>query len=303
MKVLLKHTNRKHTNDDVSYTPVPINGRYVERMCSQCKTKKLVFGHDRETEAFCQEKKELLNSCYVRICTRCDGTRRYRYEKKYLLALWKFKQARVITLTFKDRYVMSRDDKRRREAHVRNLMKRLERKFTPYHIQYVRVLELVKKDDGYHYHYHIIVDMPYIEQPELSGMWNDVSGAPVVYIQILRNAAGVPVGIMWGKLPKALRTREGLRYITKYLSNPLGVKKDDVGGFVVDYEQYALSVYGSHFVEARLTRSVGQNLSVSEEEKGLHCVTCEQKFYFKEEIYVEGSIIEPKPPPSLKEYL
>jgi len=175
--------------------------------------------------------------------------------KKYKEALLSFKRVSIVTLTIKDHHPLSRVIKKKLEQQIRNFIKRLNRKFN-YKIQYVRILELVKKADGYYYHYHILFDLPFIAQRTLSKMWLETTGSSVVHIAILKSEDGKALGITWNRLPKEVKMRNSSNYITKYLAKPVPN---------IDLDEYSRIVYRAHFVETHLTSSLAQNSSTRSE--------------------------------------
>lgn len=241
------------------YEVTAVDGDYIRDRMGDCSTKKAVFGHIGEED--CDHFEEKYVSCGVRICPRCEGNRRARASKKYKLSLDGFKRVSVLTLTYKGHHPLNRETKRRLERDIRNFIKRLCRVMpSDYDLQYIRVLEIVEKFDGYYYHNHILIDLPYIEQKELSQMWGEVTGGSyVVWIESLKTDKGEPIGMKWGRLPKSVRQSNISNYLTKYLAKPLPLS---------DADAFAEFGYGVHFVESRLTSIMGRNSSM---EGGVIC--------------------------------
>lgn len=239
------------------YRLIVVDGDYIRSRMDTCSTEKAVFGHIGEE--VCDNFEERVISCDVRICSRCEGKRRGRYAHKYKVSLEGFKRVSVMTLTYRGHHPLDKERKKGLERSVRNFIKRLSRSVR-WDVQYVRVLELVQKPDGYYYHYHFLIDMPYVKQTELSRMWGDVSdGSFVVWVEILKDENKQPIGAYWGRLPKKVRQSNVSNYVTKYLAKPLPH---------FDSDQYASFGYGVHFVETHFTCITGGNSSIK---RGLVC--------------------------------
>jgi hypothetical protein len=145
-------------------------------------------------------------------------------------------------------------------------------------------LEIVRKVDGWYYHYHILVDLPFVNQTLLSRLWFETSGSKIVYIQILRDDKGRAIGKFWNRLPKKERLKHSLNYITKYLAKPLSN---------ISLDEYARIVYGSHFVESsfNFTCSTGQNSTTG---TGLICSECGLPFQFSRLVIINSGPDPPK---------
>jgi len=182
-----------------------------------------------------------------------------------------FQRVSVFTLTYSGHHALSKDQIKELNTHVRNFMRRLRRKKS-YKIQYVRVLEIVKKGLGYYYHYHFLIDMPYVRQDTLSKEWYGVTGTSyVVDIRLLKDNKNRPVGQFWNRLPDKQKINHALSYVGKYLAKPMPG---------IDSDTYALHIYGQHFVES-FTCFKGQNRTMK---KGLVCSHCGEQLFYSETI-------------------
>jgi hypothetical protein len=277
-----EHYRRKHVNFKLRYSRILVTEKYIAAQIANCKTKEIVFGHMPKTDNDCEYTKKVLNSCYIRVCPKCEATRRLRYKRKYEDALQSFNRVSVLTLTYRGHHPLAEETKNKLELNVRNFIKRLQRLSTA-KLQYVRVLEVVKNPDGYYYHYHFLIDMPYIKQNTLSHAWNEVTdGSFRVWVELMKNADNKPVGAVWGRLSKQQKQKNCSEYLTKYLAKPLGD---------IDLDTYARYVYSSHFVETRVDLAciMGQRSSTSH---GLICEKCGCRLS-----YLGTEPLETEPPP------
>lgn len=300
-KHLELHHNLKHKtwnkNPKIRFSYVVVNGKYIEWRIEKCKSETLVFSHHydslRREGMFerdqCHEKKIILNSCYLRGCPKCESTRRYRYTKKYRNALLGFKRVSVVLLTFVGHHKLSKQTMREHRVHIRNFMKKLGRRLV-YELQYIRVLELKNHENLYFYHYHFLIDLPYINQKSLSQMWHQTTKTSfVVDIRILRDNKNRPVGLYWNRLKKQAKMTHASNYITKYLAKPISNITSD---------EYAAHIYGTHFVETHLTCSLGQNSSTK---TSMVCKFCNDPLTFDYDDSLKHTN-NYKPPPKQTSY-
>lgn len=276
IKHLTKHFEGRHPNKPISYNFVVVCEHYLKERIGKCKTKVLTFAH-KDMENPCDREKKVLNSCMLRVCPKCEKTRRMRYIKKYQNALLNFKRVNIITLTIKDYHPLSKEFKKRIEKQIRNLIKRLER-INP-NLQYIRVLEIKRKSENlWYYHYHLLMDLCFLRQEKLSKMWQEISGSSVVWIEILRDDKGRAVGVFWNRLKKKEKIENASRYITKYLAKPIPLKEENQEEGI-SLDEYARIFYKAHFVETRIdfTCSDVQNSST---DSWLICENCNQKLEF-----------------------
>jgi len=276
------HFSNKHsTYKRIQYRTRIINEKYIQERLDLCKTRKLIFKHHPDPLIqekgidLCDHQREILNSCYLRICEKCEATRRYRNVKKYKNVLLNWKRVSVVTLTVKDHHPLSKLFKNKLEQQIRNFMKRLERHFRNVKISYIRVLEIVKKSNGWYYHFHILMDLPFLDQKNLSKMWYETSGSKIVYIQILKDRSGKAVGISWNRLKDKDKINQATNYITKYLAKPVSK---------LSLDQYARIIYRSHLVETKIDKNSltclnGQN---SAKKTGLICEICKETLFYDE---------------------
>lgn len=218
-----------------------VTAQYIQRKLDACKTSAVTVGR------FDYEKQEMdyhtaFNSCLNRCCPKCEGTRRGRSARKYKNVLLHFNRVSVLTLTYKGRHKLNSKTKRKLELQARNFMKRLQRR-TNYKIQYIRVLEIVKKPSGFYYHYHYLIDMPYVSQKVISKYWDAVTdGSFIVWIEILKTENGTPIGAKWKRLPDKQKQQNAVKYLVKYVAKPVPN---------MNLDAYARYVYRTHFVETK----------------------------------------------------
>lgn len=249
-KAFLHHEVAKHNRKQPLYSICLVDGGYLRERMKDCKEKEFYFSHkERLVKAICDNDEVITKKCMLRCCPKCEEDRRARYKNKFKQSLLGFRYVKVITLTNKGHYPLSKEKMSEFRNNVRNLMRRLRYK-TKYRIQYVRVLEIVAKPDGWYYHFHILVDMPYLQQKTLSNLWFDVSGSSVVWIEMLKDKNGFPIGQIWNRLPEKKKMNSASNYVSKYLAKPLPS---------MNLDHYAVYVYGKHFVESHLTSIVRQN--------------------------------------------
>lgn len=261
-KSFKKHHETMHSGS-YDYELVTVDSGYLKERMVKCKTQQIIFSHLDEC---CYHTLITLNSCYLRCCPKCEATRKNRYAKLFKNAVFNFQRVAVVTLTLKNHHPLTKQQMGAFRNDVKNFMRRLRRNKN-YPIQYIRVLEVVEKFDGWYYHFHLLVDMPYIRQDNLSKIWNDVSGSSVVWVEIAKNNNGVPIGHIWGRLPNRLKFSNALRYVSKYLAKPLPS---------LDLDAYAVHIYGQHFTQT-LTRSNGQKCAIK---TGLICKECGGLLHF-----------------------
>lgn len=275
--------NQKTLNEELAvklglkYEFITVDSGYLLERMIECQTTEICFEHKHEARDFCDNKLTVLGSCYLRCCPKCIEARKRRYAKLFRSTIESFERIAVLTLTFKDSHALSKAKMQEFRNHVCNFMRRL-RYHKSYEIKFIRVLEIVPKADGWYYHYHILIDMPYIKQDILSRMWKEVTGDSfVVWIEVLKNNNGVPIGHLWKRLSNRQKVSNALNYVAKYLSKPL--PSDDL-------DQYAVSVYGQHFTQSSLTCKKGQK---STKKKCVKCSECGGNLFFSSQRVVIGS--------------
>lgn len=247
-----RYENGRETNHIFDWNVLIVNGSYIEKKIANCHTEYLVFGHHQH-DLECNHTRKLLNSCFLRICPKCLQMRKYRYLRLYESVVSKFKRTSLLTLTYKGYYGLNPIIKKNLEYCLRLFFKQLRYHCKNYDIQYIRVLEVNNKGDNqFFYHYHFLIDMPYVSQKSLSQSWEKLTGSYIVDIRY--------VGNRWKKNQK-------IGYICRYLAKP---QKD------IDYDKYALYVYRNHFVQSLLvTGSV-----VAQKSGNMTCPDCGQELSY-----------------------
>lgn len=283
LESLTLHTRLKHKKR-VHFDTVIVDANYIHARLIKCQTERIHFKHRDDVPRFittdedpytpveqCGHDVEFLNSCNLRNCPKCESVRRMRYERKFRHGVRLFKRASVLTVTHKTFMPLDRSSKKGLEKQTRNFMKRIQRRCKGYTVRYIRVLEVVRKDTGYYYHYHYLIDMPYVRQESISKMWaSSTDGSFVVWIESLKDANGNPIGMKWNRMKESNRSRNALNYVSKYLSKPMS--------YDISHEDYSKYVYGTHFLESRnLTCIKGHNSSIS---VGLKCPKCKERMVY-----------------------
>lgn len=118
------------------------------------------------------------NTCNNWSCPVCGRRKVQHYAQKVAKA----EPNRLITLTVNpSRHSSPREafDSTRRK--VTELATKLRRRYDEF--EFFRVLEVTKK--GWP-HYHLITRSPYIPQPEISDLWNGLTGAPIVDVRQMK---------------------------------------------------------------------------------------------------------------------
>jgi len=285
LSALHKHYEKYHQGEEVEYGKVVVDGRYIQERMHKCKTKTVVLGH---VHGECEYEKKIPVACHVRICSKCEDQRRISVFRKYYEGILQMKHPKMLTVTYYGHHPLSARVKWELEGYMRSFIKRIIRKIMKmpgkYEVRYLRVIEFVPKDDGYYYHYHLIIDMPYISQKWLSEAWLGVTGeSKVIDIRSLERT---------DKRGK----RRVLNYVLKYVTKPMKIDetKQDV------YDLYAREIYGKHLVESRglLHLINGGNSSMN------MCPVCGEKLVFlgleeNEEVMYDQT----KPPPPQKVYV
>ena len=272
-----RHADKKHGKITGKYLfkTLAADGDYIQARLETCHTARMYVSHEQYRKGDyenCSHEIMFYNSCQLRICPKCDHIRRAKYQKRMREQVSNFKRAAVLTTTFQGHRPLNKSEKKTIELQNRNFIKMLQRRCGSYELQYIRVLEVVRHGDVYFYHYHYLIDMPYIKQRVLSNLLEKATkDSYVVDIRILRTKDGKPIGHLWNRLSKAHKTKHCLNYVSKYLSKPMGMNEDT--------ELYSKAVYGRHFIESRmnqeyLTRSLGQNSSIPH---GIICPHCNQR--------------------------
>jgi len=144
----------------------------------------------------CGSEKEVNWTCGIRICKKCMHKRKYRFEKKYKKLFKSMKYPQMLTLTFKGHHKLSKEIKSRLYKYAREFFRRTG-------MDGVRVLEIIRKPDGYFYHLHCIVDVRFYPYSKIKKIWYDVTGTSYIT-----------------KMDK-IKSDVGLWYITKYVSKPM----------------------------------------------------------------------------------
>lgn len=258
---------------------VVLNGNYIDGRIKSCKTKTLVFRHLDDN---CFEQRTIKNSCLNRICPKCEPTRRNRYAKKYSI-VGEFQKPKFLTLTIAKHHLLTKEFVKEIQLQLRNFIKRLNRRYGEF--SYIRILEIVPKPNGlYYYHFHFVVDLPYIRQQTISNHWNEcTNGSSIVDIRALRDENGNLFAL--SRVNKQQKTKSVIAYITKYLAKPLPNMDSDL---------YARVMYGKQLSHMRKSKTLLNLINVqnSSIKSGLICPKCGCLLHYSH----SEEIIENKPP-------
>lgn len=248
LKELERHHDIRHPEKPLKYHNVVVGSKYIEKRMDECHTKIVVFSHAdslyHEAGLTCEHKKTLPNSCYLRICPKCEKTRHLRNAKTYKDVVEHFKRLNFLTLTCRGHKEFKPSVKNDLERDVKKFIDMLKYRFKGYPVQYVRVLETVKKDDGVYYHYHFLIDVPYVHQTVLSEIWKKATNNDSFIVDI-RHVGHVQNTREGQKMvfSRGLDQHDPIMYVSKYLSKPLSN---------ITPKEYAGYVYRERFVETRL---------------------------------------------------
>jgi len=245
-ELMIKHITLKHPRlkkPERWFSTVLIDGEYIKgRMC-ECKTKVMIFENDLDM------KREIQNSCFIRICPKCYRTRKGRYIRHYKRLLKYFKRVSLLTLTHKGYHDLDIDKKKEFEYAVKKFFQMIKYRYKHYNFKKIRILETKRKKDGkYYYHFHFLIDMPWIPQTMLSAIWSKATAGESYVVDIRW------VGKRWSDKQK-------LGYICKYLAKPFSN---------ITPNEYALHLYRTRFVDCRFDVSSVSSLvsySIMEEKQ------------------------------------
>ncbi len=147
----------------------------------------------------CNDKRRVVLRCGFRSCETCRRLDYRRLLRGYLEAVRNFRNPKLVTLTVRNMETLDRERVAKSLASFRALMRQ---KYYRERIRGgLRVMELVNKGRGWNLHFHVLVDALYLDQARLSRDWFELTGDS--FIVDVRRAGS---------------SREGLRYILKYLA-------------------------------------------------------------------------------------
>jgi len=324
---LKRHFLKHHPGYELEYSRKVVSASYIRDKMENCSSHALVFGHVHGTT--CEYKKKIPIRCGVRMCPKCENYRVFKAIRKYEEAVFAMKHPSLLTLTFRGHHPLSNERKLQNERFARNFIKRLHRKLKkmPHAppLSYIRAYEFVEKEDGYYYHYHYLIDMPYVDQKWLSKIWKEVtkdsyivdirrvgyepshelrsfgdpdkkeisSKAKKEALDTVVDYLSKPLKVSLTSLSRASKhlKKKALHKTVEYLSKPLGI--NDIDDKL--YDLYARELYGRHLAESRglLHLINGQNSST------LICPICGDDLFLMGIEPTETHIIseDPDPPP------
>ena len=188
----------------------------------------------------CDNHEKIKKTCQIRICERCETTRTYKIKKRLKPFIKLYMFPKLMTLTFSEHKLLTPNIKQKCELNCREFRRRMLEKGYP--IDGVRFLEAKPKHDGFHIHFHYVIDSRrYIPQKLISNIWLEVTGNS--YIVDIR------------KINQEL----GLMYALKYTSKPLDVRIFKSLGFS---DWNIIKSYVSFFYKKRMFTKVGKFYNV-----------------------------------------
>lgn len=130
----------------------------------------------------CGKDIDILLSCTHRLCPRCALKRSYRFIATHRPALDAIDNPKLLTLTFKSIPTLDRDDIDHFTTSFAKLRKQKPWKDTV--TGGIAGLELTFTPQGWHPHYHALLDATYLSQTVYKRLWKRITGdSYIVYIQ------------------------------------------------------------------------------------------------------------------------
>lgn len=194
--------------------------------------------------------------CSCRLChsQECEKSRRKRLFARYANMVELFVDPHFLTLTYQGHHELDYTVIRRMEYAFKQMLQQGKRDKTLPKFQYIRIVEIVPKDDGlFYYHFHLLVDRM-LDAEVLRGYWERYASSTQLYIEWLTGA------------PSLRRT---LNYLLKYIIKNMTLQCLDV-----------VSYLEKHFYRHRLIAcSVCKEISYINRNVGDYCPYCGQKHY------------------------
>jgi len=255
----LKTIVKKTGNTSLDYI-----GNKLQKNMNNCKTH-----HITRMCCDCETYKPIPITCQIRICEKCEATRKYKINNRIFQYFKLFQHPKLLTLTFAEHEYPTHDVKRKCELFCREFRRRMLE--AGYVFNGFRFLECVPKDDGFHIHFHYIIETRrFIPQKLISKVWLEVTG----------NSFIVDI--------RPISSKKGLEYALKYSSKPIQTEKFKKLGLT---QQDIMKIYVQFFYKTRMWSKLGifYNMKLQELKKRMVCSNCGSEnyiilFYYQEPI-------------------
>ena len=322
-----------------NYSIITVSPGYVENKLDNCKSKKIILGPTKEAEQLLEAEgidpkkaeKEILHKCGLPVCNSCEAHRKFKVFDRYIPFLSTFQNPKLITFeTVNKDLPMTKENKKEYERKFRNFLRNLERalqenpkqfiqesflekhrgqkrkdvleKYQNYEIKYLRAMEIKKTDNGNYWHYHAVMDLPYIDKEKLTEFWKKQTGASIKMNSVRHynsqaQAKTEETGLfkdLQDKYPDVSRNiLRALWYITKYITKMDWLTTDE----------YCRFGYGTCFVQKSHTVTKVRVNGTSRQKMTVE-VHLSEHYTEKIEVEFKGiEEIEGDPPPKPKKFV
>lgn len=162
--------------------------------------------------------------CMNRLCGRigCLRKRRRRIYDMLKRSIVNMKNLKFITLTYADRHGLTRDIKKRLDGFFNLFIRKLKRDNLLLG-GYIKVLEITHNEQGYYYHFHVLIELKYYHQNKLCQDWKKITGTSY---------------IAW--IERVYDRNEAINYVAKYMVKGIHSKISKIHWF---NEFYGLKLY------------------------------------------------------------
>lgn len=239
--VTLGNSKPSLVNRVLTSTSVEEKVEKVRQQLSKCNHQKYQFECQE-----CYNVDDYPFWCGIRICNKCEKKRRWLMKRRYGPLVAGFKggiSTKFLTITYALRSNSVRHTKKLLDKKVELYFRRVERskeirriaerkEHTRIHGKLVqggiRTMECVEKDDGVYLHYHMIIESHYLDQGELSRIWEEVTTTTKV----------VDIRPCRGK-------KQALNYLVNYITKQVKIKSDPIRFYVNHLQRTRLfTVFG-----------------------------------------------------------
>lgn len=230
--------------------------------------KKLSGCHQQKSVAVCcgcSKRTMFWNRCDVFWCPQCSPRLSKRRLDGLMFFVEKMRQPKHLVLTFRNVETLT-------ELYVKSCVRALQRFRRRKLFARVRsglwAMEITNKGTGWHVHFHLVIDSPWMDVRAISATWEKVTecGSSVVWIEDASR------GGLRANLP---------RYVTKYAGKGFEPHTWDAGAlgeFAIAIESVrTFGVFGE-LLGARKEWAAWLR-SVRESRRKCECGSCEKKFY------------------------
>lgn len=249
------------TTEKHGLTLLDITGNKLHNRMSKCQKKHIVL------ECMCGELKKIPLNCQIRICPTCESVRKYKLDKRIFRYFQLFQYPKLLTLTLSQHRVPDKEMKGKIERYCRQFRRTLSDLPHDLRLKYrvigkgyklsgFRFLECEPKEDGFHIHFHYILNQKYfIPQKLISEVWLKVTSDSFI------------VDI------RPITKRKGLEYALKYASKPMDIFKFKKFGLT---EKQIIKIYVELFYKRRMFSKIGifYNINLKFELRRFKCSEC-----------------------------